>query len=285
MARTKDIWLSAFTDPLACATAFTPNICMADLNGDGDYALLIADEKKNFRIWRGTSVKAQLQLVGVPSAAFQVYVENETPPQPWVGVLCDNAVFFYKSIGGVMKPRARFELPDLEVKEGSDAGKKIKQIPTCMTTLHVLTQTETEPSHIVIGTESKELFILSPGVAKVLSVFTLPQVPTMIACEGEFSVEYRIAISFRNGSIGVIRDQKLVPSVITTGTGIVGVGILNKRIYVARTDKLYECYNLKGKCFFSLQLPAHCIAFEVMQMSQTRQFKGIILALDNGDVI
>jgi hypothetical protein len=41
------IWLNAFHDPVANVKAFSPHMDLADLNGDGDYKLLIAGLSKH----------------------------------------------------------------------------------------------------------------------------------------------------------------------------------------------------------------------------------------------
>jgi Bardet-Biedl syndrome 1 protein len=137
----------------------------------------------------------------------------------------------------------------------------------------------------VIGTEARQLYILSPANAKLLVTLTLPDVPCILACEGEYTTEYRVIIGFRNGSIGICRDGKFLPNIITTATGLVGLTILNKKIYVVRMDKVFQCYTIKGKCLFSLELPSFAVAFCPMVMSQAKQFKGLLVGLDTGEVL
>ncbi|KAK2963217.1 putative BBS1 protein [Blattamonas nauphoetae] len=156
---------------------------------------------------------------------------------------------------------------------------------TCVGILPDKSDNPTEPSYLVAGTEAKKLYVLSPGNAKILSTIDLPFVPSHITTEGEYSNEYRIVIGFRNGSIGIVREKNLTPNVVTTGTGLVGVQMLNKKIYVTRMDRKFEAYTIKGKCLFSMDLPSDCVSFQPMIMKQAKQFKGLLVGLKSGEVI
>ncbi|KAH7824299.1 putative bardet-Biedl syndrome 1 family protein [Monocercomonoides exilis] len=336
----KDIWLNALTDPLAGTSVPSTNICLSDINGDGKYALIIADDKRLLRVWRGGSVVSQLALLDTPTAVFSFYADRTLPMTPWIGVICGNLFYFYKTQNGILRPKAKFELPVFEpiaeeakvwegIKKGSmqleDALGALEQIrddgsvltpsaqrllalenedaqealledikskgavwrpcATCCAVIHNQIEDETDLSHLVIGTEARRLMVLSPANSKMLLSLNLPGVPCCLAVDGEFTTDYRIAVGFRNGSVGIVRDGKVNGNVIATGTGIVGLAIFSKRIYIARMDKLFEAYTIKGKCLFSLQLPSYAVAMEMMVMKTARQFKGIILSLENGDVL
>ena len=82
---------------------------------------------------------------------------------------------------------------------------QIRPGATCVATLHDSVDHEFDISHVIIGTESRELLILAPNSAKLLLLLQLPCLPSLIAVEGEYTVEYRIVIGFRDGSIGICR--------------------------------------------------------------------------------
>lgn len=340
-AKKKEMWLTALTDPLAQTTSNSSCICLSDFNNDGDTALLISDEKSTMRIWRGGQIIAPvLKLLEIPKAIFSFFAEKIEPVTPWIGLLCGTTIFFYKAVSGILRPKAKFDLPAFNIdpeeqkvwdqmKDGSlsledcqghfeelrengvfltphahsfinseddeSMGKYQQEIKsknivwrpsaTCVATMHDAVDHETDISHVIIGTESRELLILAPSSAKLLLLLQLPAVPALLAVEGEYTVEYRIVIGFRNGSIGICRDGKFTANVITTATGLVGMAVLNKRIYVLRMDKTFQCYSVKGKCLFSLDLPSFATSFYPMILTKAKQFKGCLVGLDNGDVL
>ena len=110
-AQKKSIWLQLLSDSLASATAPSQNICLSDIHGDGDYVLLIADEKKTLRIWKGSNVIHNTPLVGIPSSLFSFYADSTPPVTPLVGVVCGPVIFCFKSKGGRFEPYMKYELP------------------------------------------------------------------------------------------------------------------------------------------------------------------------------
>ncbi len=46
-------WLNAFHDPVASVKAYSACIGLADLNTDGDHKLLIADQDRKLKVYRG----------------------------------------------------------------------------------------------------------------------------------------------------------------------------------------------------------------------------------------
>lgn len=110
----KNIWLMALNDPLAGTTSPSQNICLSDINGDGEYLLIIGDDKKSLRVWKGQSITSQLTLREVPNAVFSFYADATPPIKPWISIICGNIIYFYKSVGSVLRPRAKIDLPLFE---------------------------------------------------------------------------------------------------------------------------------------------------------------------------
>ena len=75
----------AWYDPVAGISAYSSCIRLADLNGDGDYKLLIADHQRKLKIYKGTTLLSEnilrLELTGAPAARRRPR-RLCTPPRP-----------------------------------------------------------------------------------------------------------------------------------------------------------------------------------------------------------
>ena len=49
-------WLSAWYDPLACVNAYSSCVRFADINGNGDFNLLVGTLERKLKIFRGVQV-------------------------------------------------------------------------------------------------------------------------------------------------------------------------------------------------------------------------------------
>lgn len=67
-------WLNAWHDPLASIKTTTECICLADLSADGDSRLLVCSGKK-LKIYRGTSLAMETELLDFPVAVGVTYSE------------------------------------------------------------------------------------------------------------------------------------------------------------------------------------------------------------------
>ena len=59
-------WLEAWQDPMAGADAFSSCICTADLAGDGEFRLVVATAMKKMKVWNGTSLTSEHDLLEPP---------------------------------------------------------------------------------------------------------------------------------------------------------------------------------------------------------------------------
>mmetsp|Transcript_23512 Transcript_23512/g.51569 ORF Transcript_23512/g.51569 Transcript_23512/m.51569 type:complete len:590 (+) Transcript_23512:193-1962(+) len=107
----KSPWLDAWHDPVAGMCCFSPYMCLADLHADGDHRLIMVDLKKRMRIYKGTTIQWQQQLVDFPCAIQCFYHEVATPPIPTLAVASGHQVFIYR----YMRPYLKFTLPPVEV--------------------------------------------------------------------------------------------------------------------------------------------------------------------------
>jgi hypothetical protein len=50
--RSRPTWLNAYHDPVAGLRAFSQNIRLADVHGDGEFRLLVADVDKKLKVFK-----------------------------------------------------------------------------------------------------------------------------------------------------------------------------------------------------------------------------------------
>ncbi|KAG5492840.1 hypothetical protein JKF63_01420 [Porcisia hertigi] len=101
-------WLYAFRDHLANLRAFSNCIETADVNGTGDYQLLVADGSRRIKVYSGTSLQRELPLFGVPSAITTFVMDNGTTcRKPVIAVSTGPYVFMYRE----HKPLYRYMVP------------------------------------------------------------------------------------------------------------------------------------------------------------------------------
>ncbi|AIO02029.1 Bardet-Biedl syndrome 1 (BBS1) protein-like protein [Leishmania panamensis] len=101
-------WLYAFRDHLANLRAFSSCVETADVNGVGDYQLLVADGSKRIKVYAGTSLERELPLFGVPSAITSFFMDNgDAISKPIIAVATGPYIFMYRG----NKPLYRFMVP------------------------------------------------------------------------------------------------------------------------------------------------------------------------------
>jgi Bardet-Biedl syndrome 1 protein len=68
-------WLNAWYDPLAGVRTSTQNLRMADLHADGDSKLVLCDGSKKLKVYRGTGLAVESDLLDFPVALCVTYAE------------------------------------------------------------------------------------------------------------------------------------------------------------------------------------------------------------------
>lgn len=131
-------WLLAHHDPLASIYTFSQCICFADLNGDGEIKLIIADlgtgmHNMKLNIYRGTSLQSQISLVDVPAGIVTFYMESsESGQSPAIAVASGSFLYVYKNL----KPFYRFQLPAIDINQTeADAWHQAKEEKINVTSL------------------------------------------------------------------------------------------------------------------------------------------------------
>jgi Bardet-Biedl syndrome 1 protein len=108
-------WLHAWADPVAGVKTFTACVRLVDLAGDGDYRLVIADQEKRIKVYKGTSVASVHPLLDVPVALAAFYPADTAaapgPRVPSIAVAAGSFVFVYRNL----RPYMKFTLPQVPV--------------------------------------------------------------------------------------------------------------------------------------------------------------------------
>lgn len=109
----KSPWLDAWHDPVAGMSCYSSFMCLSDLNADGDHRLVMVDLKKRIRVYKGTTIQFEQQLLDTPCAVQCFYHEVATPPLPFLAVASGHQVFIYR----FLRPCLKYTLPPIEIDD------------------------------------------------------------------------------------------------------------------------------------------------------------------------
>ncbi|KAF0718135.1 Aste57867_1873 [Aphanomyces stellatus] len=114
-AEKKSPWLHAYHNTVAGIKAFTNCIQLADVYGDGDYKLLVADMDRRLKMYKGSSLMSEQAILGVPVGLAVFYSEMNRPRTPSIAVASGPSIYIYRN----MRPYYKFSLPviDVDVEE------------------------------------------------------------------------------------------------------------------------------------------------------------------------
>lgn len=111
MPKAKSPWIHAWGDNVAGIDTFSQLMTLADIKDDGDYKLVIADQKGKLKIYMGTNVIFNERLGFEKPTAVCVFYESTKKPQlPIIGIACGSCVYYYQNFQPLMK----FELPYIQ---------------------------------------------------------------------------------------------------------------------------------------------------------------------------
>mmetsp|Transcript_47681 Transcript_47681/g.152835 ORF Transcript_47681/g.152835 Transcript_47681/m.152835 type:complete len:596 (+) Transcript_47681:319-2106(+) len=107
----KALWLDAWHDPVSGIKAYSQCLRLADLNGDGDWRLLVADSDKKLKVWRGTTLSSEHALLDLPVAIATFYSDASQPRLPALAVASGSNIFIYRNL----RPYYKFTLPPVVI--------------------------------------------------------------------------------------------------------------------------------------------------------------------------
>ncbi|OQS01252.1 bardet-Biedl syndrome 1 family protein [Achlya hypogyna] len=118
-------WLHAYHNTVAGIKAFTQCIKLADVYGDGDYKLIVADADRRLKMYKGSTLLSEQAILGVPVALCVFYSDSVRPRTPSIAVASGPSIYIYRN----MRPYYKFTLPPLDVV--SDEVKLWAQLAKC----------------------------------------------------------------------------------------------------------------------------------------------------------
>uniref|UniRef100_A0A8C8H8P6 BBSome complex member BBS1 n=1 Tax=Oncorhynchus tshawytscha TaxID=74940 RepID=A0A8C8H8P6_ONCTS len=155
---------------------------------------------------------------------------------------------------------------------------------TCIGTLKKNMADEDAVSCLVIGTESKDVYILDPEAFTILSKMSVPSAPTQMDVTGQFDVEFRITVACRNGNIYILRRDSPKPKYcIELSSHPVGLVRMGKSVVVGCAQETLQGFTQKGKKLWTACLPAPVTTMGVMDLP-TRGFQAVLVGLANCEV-
>ncbi|KAK8384168.1 hypothetical protein O3P69_009121 [Scylla paramamosain] len=109
-------WLTAHHDPLAALYTFSSCMALADLHGDGEAKLIIADlgtgaYNMKLKVYKGTNLMSENTLIDLPTGVITFHMDTTEPRVPAVAVASGSYIYIYKNL----RPYFKFTLPTLEV--------------------------------------------------------------------------------------------------------------------------------------------------------------------------
>jgi Bardet-Biedl syndrome 1 protein len=81
------------------------------LNDDGDERLLIADQDRRLKVFKGTSMQSEHVLLSHPCAVCPFYADNNTPRTPAIGIASGPFIYIYRNL----RPYYKFTLPPVDI--------------------------------------------------------------------------------------------------------------------------------------------------------------------------
>jgi Bardet-Biedl syndrome 1 protein len=117
------VWLDAHTDAMAAIHTTPSCIRMCDITGDGDPKLLVADQNRKLRLYKGINLVSEHALLDTPSAICPFWEEKKDngPRVPSLAVACGQFIFIYKRL----RPHYKFTLPTQPIHDEESAIWKV----------------------------------------------------------------------------------------------------------------------------------------------------------------
>jgi|Transcript_7485 Bardet-Biedl syndrome 1 protein len=95
--------------------------------------------------------------------------------------------------------------------------------------------------------------------------------------------EYRIIIATRDSKVHTLRNGEII-NVIELETPTCGIARVDRNLYVGQLNKKIHCFHVKGRKMYTIYTPHAISCISLMSLTRTRHFKGLLAALDNGEV-
>ncbi|KAJ9460498.1 Bardet-Biedl syndrome 1 protein-like protein [Diplonema papillatum] len=156
-AKDQPLWLEAWYNPLAGVRTFSSCIELADINGNGDWKLLIADGQRRLKVFSGTDLVLENPLLDTPCALCSLYTDySDAICRPAMAVASGSNVYIYKNL----KPFYKFFLPCNEINPvEADVWANLRQAKITTNAAVELLE-HTKENGVTLSTRSVELLSL-----------------------------------------------------------------------------------------------------------------------------
>jgi hypothetical protein len=91
----KSPWLHAWSDPIAGVHCYSQSMLLSDLNDDGDQKLILADRDNKIKIYKGTNLLFEDNLITTPIAVEVFYENNKKPLIPIIAIAAEDKLMLY----------------------------------------------------------------------------------------------------------------------------------------------------------------------------------------------
>lgn len=160
------------------------------------------------------------------------------------------------------------------------------QLPsiTCLGVIQKDMEADNACSMLIVGTENKFVYVLDQVGSTILKKCQLPCVPAFISSMGLYSAESRIIVACRESKVFTIKNGFLMSNALELETPPSCLATLDKYIFVGSYDNKVHCFHMKGRKLYTLYFQHSVCSMCLMKLTRTRVFKGLLIALSNGDI-
>ncbi len=106
-------FLDSWYDPVAQIKCSPSCFRVADLDGDNNACMIIADEERRLRVLQGTSIHSEHTLLDLPVAVCAFYTDSKLPRTPALAVASGSHVYIYRNL----RPYFKFSLPAVDIDD------------------------------------------------------------------------------------------------------------------------------------------------------------------------
>ncbi|BES90328.1 bardet-Biedl syndrome 1 [Nesidiocoris tenuis] len=162
MSRDENPWIDAFNDPKADLQTFSTCIALSDLHADDDHKFVLADFgngiQVKLKVYKGTSLSAELPLLTQPCAVKCVYTDRNEPRVGGIIVASGANVLVYRNC----RPYFKFTLPPQECS-GLEA-EVWNDISSADQLVQILKDLSLEIGFSNLSSPSQNLMLMAPSL-------------------------------------------------------------------------------------------------------------------------
>uniref|UniRef100_A0A7S0XEZ2 Bardet-Biedl syndrome 1 N-terminal domain-containing protein n=1 Tax=Chromulina nebulosa TaxID=96789 RepID=A0A7S0XEZ2_9STRA len=175
-------FLDAWYDPLSNLRTTSACVRLGDINGDGDTKLIICENDKRLKVYKGTTLSAECQLLASPVAVAVIYNELSVPRIPSIAVAAGSHVFIYRQL----RPYRKWVCPPVDVdKTELEIWTNLKN-DSILPTEAVKSLAEARDNGVNLSSRSLDLLGLEIDTARATFITEMKDAPfnqhTLITC-------------------------------------------------------------------------------------------------------